>query len=108
MEIVLNGKRRPYDRCIDTDDASPWKRSCPSPVVVSERYGWPGEKRVNMNILLWLRMKWLKLQQERIEREIYRKNLHWSDAAARPIYEHLTAVTRQKNALRERLGRRTD
>jgi hypothetical protein len=62
----------------------------------------PREKSVSMNILLWVRMKWLKLQQERIERKICRKNLHWSDAAARPTYEHLTAVTRQKNALRER------
>lgn len=62
----------------------------------------PREKRVSMNILLWLRMKWLKLQQERIEREIYWKNLHWSDAAVWPTYDHLTAVTRQKNAPRER------
>lgn len=35
----------------------------------------PREKRVSMNILLWVRMKWLKLQQERIERERRRKNL---------------------------------
>ncbi len=27
---------------------------------------------------------------------------HWSDAAARPTYGHLTAVMRQKHALRER------
>lgn len=68
----------------------------------------PGDKRMGMNILLWLRMKWLKLQQERIERKICKKGLHWPEAGARPTYDQLTAVTHQKNALGERLGRRTD
>jgi hypothetical protein len=68
----------------------------------------PREKEFIVNILLWLHMKWLKFQQERIEREIDRKGLHWSDPAARPIYNQLTAVAQQKNAIRVRLGRRVD
>jgi hypothetical protein len=73
-----------------------------SPLVASDGCERPEREERELNILLWLRMKWLKLQQERIERERRRKDLHWSIAAARPTYDHLTAVTRQKNALRER------
>lgn len=61
----------------------------------------PREKGCVVNMLLWVRMKWLKFQQERIEREISRKCLTGLIQRHGPYTINSLRSLKKKNRTRE-------